>query len=421
MKKTLLLLVLVGSWITWTAKAVEWPDASFNFVTFNGPANSSLANGDKVDGCTINLTSDGAVSVTGSSAGTKFQNGSGAADSVRTYFRINLGGAETSTKIQSITLPTFTLTKDGSVTVYAAPTGVPSADTGRGITVSTSAGKVSATGDWKKTERYTLIGVKLELPAGTYSDVRVVAKGGGMLIYGVDKSEGSTGGGDTDETIVTFYDSKMLSANASFIAPDWMRANGNTSDSVAVIAAKKVTVAEAKAAAFYGALNLTSTLAEFTVYGIKIAQNDDRTSYMTLDLQSCESVTVTYWGTGGRGMLIENDANASTVTTSAASYVVGTASLDVKSTGPVKVKLTPRNDKGAASTGDTFINQIIITQKSKTNSAIVAPSNVDKGEPIAVEYYDITGRKALPQAKGVLIKKSTFSDGSVETGKIYLK
>ena len=51
----------------------------------------------------------------------------------------------------------------------------------------------------------------------------------------------------------------------------------------------------------------------------------------------------------------------------------------------------------------------------------VEDATADKGEVVSVSYYDLTGKQVAADAKGLVIKKVTYSDGSVDAEKVIVK
>lgn len=71
------------------------------------------------------------------------------------------------------------------------------------------------------------------------------------------------------------------------------------------------------------------------------------------------------------------------------------------------------------SDGTAEIDEIKIT-KGGTGTGIIT-SSLEKGAPLSTDYYNTIGQKVNESDKGILIKKSTFADGSVETQKIFIQ
>jgi hypothetical protein len=71
-------------------------------------------------------------------------------------------------------------------------------------------------------------------------------------------------------------------------------------------------------------------------------------------------------------------------------------------------------------------NVIIGTGNSVINLVFDAPEGIDNADvsgkiAISRQYYDLTGRPASSSAKGVLLQKSVYDDGSISYGKTFVK
>lgn len=213
------------------------------------------------------------------------------------------------------------------------------------------------------------------------------------------------------------YDTGSLGSNDSFQVPEWMTREDGTTPNYTLKGS--LNPKEELADAFYAALGVDP--AGKNAYGIVLPRNnEDASRAIVLDLANCGSITVNFWGTGGRGILIENSVNNQTAWTGNGSYIVGEVTLELNVNEPVKITLKPSgSSEGSTSTGDTFINQIKITGAGATSGI---DENLNEKQVVAVEYYDFLGKRLNDGVNnGLMIKKSIYEDGSVNSQKILIR
>lgn len=75
---------------------------------------------------------------------------------------------------------------------------------------------------------------------------------------------------------------------------------------------------------------------------------------------------------------------------------------------------------GVTNTSEVLVYNVK-TGKTEYATSGIADINADLGEPVSVEYYDVTGRQIAPSAKGIAIKAERFANGHVRTSKVVIK
>ncbi len=191
-------------------------------------------------------------------------------------------------------------------------------------------------------------------------------------VLGSDKT-----GGD-DPTPTDLYDSGIIGGNATFVAPSWITATNVTGQGTNDIFKNKTGLDVNKVVApFSTALGVADgSTSAYALYIIKNNEVDNADAALNLDLSGFSNVTsveVEFWGTGGKTITM-TAGTASLTATSVNSYVLGKATLDVSNvSSPVTVKIVPKSKDGSASTGDTFINRIII--RGSNNGGGDTPDN----------------------------------------------
>ena len=158
------------------------------------------------------------------------------------------------------------------------------------------------------------------------------------------------------------YETGKLSTNSSFELPLWMSGEGYNY----TYKSADFTTREAFATA------LGTTADAGGANGIRIAKSVDDIiptgSNITMYMAECDSIYLTCWGTGGRGMMITNDVTGDTIHSGNNSYTLVEVAAKLGINQPVHVKLSPTGKtRDSYSTGDTYINELKI-YKTEPNS-----------------------------------------------------
>ncbi len=424
MKKVLLTMAVVLTAV-FGAKAADLFITDFKTVPTGMTFNSTITQGNTSNLVTTTVGGMvfGAPSVASGQTAKAIEYGTASSD-YSTDFPMASGNAEfkmarvarTSLKNTDTYIEFPKVTGPATITVWSSNSGT---GTGRFTDIYANGDKVKSS-----VELPAKANSKTDCVATTYSfsgtgevTFKVVATGG-QYIFGI-QIEGSNSGGGGDE-IVTLYDSGNLATNANYIAPDWI-----TTDKGAATIIKKTGLKKDAATAFYSTLGIPSGSEE--AYALAINKTQDGTSkeifdtWMMLNLSGFQPtlVTIQYWGTGGKG--IQMTSGTANAWSGNKSYVVGEVSLDVSAlASPVSVKLVPTGEKQTDySTGDAFINRIVIKGKKAPN-AINSTSASDK-VVVSTQYYNLLGAKVYAFTSGIIIEKSIYEDGTSSSKKVLNK